>query len=466
MSKLVFASVISEIQQSDVFMSVKARICEAPAANLNGARVTEAFIDEIVGNDKYVGLPLYADVKALTKGDFNRLGHLYDVKTGEFHSTQIGSFYKFEKQVNGENCYLVGYARIPKRNKKLSKAISALFADNALKFSFELSVGEYEELDDDTILIDASENNYLEGTAIVTYPACEDAVALELVAQKADETRKGDEEMAEVENKAEVVETEAKPELAEKTEEENSSEVNAEKVEETACKDKKNAESAPEDEEKKPEEEDEEETACKDKKNAETETACSDKKENAETENAAVIVHETHEETHATCAYDTETGKEVCQRVTIEEHTSEVSEGTLVETYDGVHVAEKTEENTVPVLDTEAEQVETPAETPVEQPAEPTDNNSNNTNEPAPEVTAEKKTAEEMIAELMSIVAELKSEIAELKEQKADETKVEKAETVVGEINPFVSDMNLQKTYSLLEKAKPNMNSYSLLEKW
>ena len=42
---------------------------------------------------------MYADVKALTNGNYNRLGHLYDVRTGEFHSTQIGSFYQFEKQV-------------------------------------------------------------------------------------------------------------------------------------------------------------------------------------------------------------------------------------------------------------------------------------------------------------------------------------------------------------------------------
>ena len=93
MNKLVFASVISEIQQSDVFMTVKARICEAPKANLNGARVTEAFIDDVVDNEpRYVGLPLYADVRALTNGNYRRLGHLYDSKTGEFHSTQIGSF--------------------------------------------------------------------------------------------------------------------------------------------------------------------------------------------------------------------------------------------------------------------------------------------------------------------------------------------------------------------------------------
>ena len=390
MSKLVFASVISEIQQSDVFMTVKARICEAPEANLNGARVTEAFIDEIVGNEKrYVGLPLYADVKALTNGNYNRLGHLYDVRTGEFHSTQVGSFYKFEKQKNGEKCYLVGYARIPKRNKKLSKAISELFTDGALKFSFELSVGEYEELDDETILIDASENNYLEGTAIVTYPACEDAVALELVAQKADETRKGESEMAEVENKAEVVETEAaQPELAEE-----------EKIEEEV-----------------------EETASED------ETAACKKKENAEDETASVVTHEYHEERHTSVAYDTETGKEVSQTVTVETCSNDILEGTLVETVDGVHVAE-TVETSEEEEKTETAEDETPAD-------------------PIPEETDQdsydyKKTAE-LIAELLETINSLKEEVAELKVQK--ETK-----SVTAEINPFMGDINAKSKYSLLE---------------
>lgn len=430
MSKLVFASVISEIQQSDVFMTVKARICEAPEANLNGARVTEAFIDEIVGNEKrYVGLPLYADVKALTNGNYNRLGHLYDVKTGEFHSTQIGSFYKFEKQKNGENCYLVGFARIPKRNRKLSKAISELFADGALKFSFELSVGEYEELDDDTILIDASENNYLEGTAIVTYPACEDAVALELVAQKADETRKGESEMAEVENKAEVVETEAtQPELAEEEEKVEAEE----KVEE-------------------PETEDE--------------TAACKKKEKAEDENAEVVTREFHEERHTNVAYDTETGKEVSQTVTIETYSTNVQEGTLVETVDGVHVAEADGD---------------PAEGTGENSGGNTGNNSGTQTEggtteggteaagddppadPIPEETDQdsydprkKKTAEEMIAELLETVNNLKEEIAELKVQK-------QTKSVTAEINPFVGDINSKSKYSLLE-SDSSKTQYTLL---
>jgi len=426
MGKITFASVISEIQQSDVFMTVKARICEAPEANLNGARVTEAFIDEIVGNEtRYVGLPLYADKKALISGSYNRLGHLYDEKTGEFHSTQIGSFYKFEKQVNGESCALIGYARIPKRNKKLSKAISELFADGALKFSFELAVGEYEELDDNTILIDASENNYLEGTAIVTYPACEDAVALELVAQKADEAKGGESEMAEVENKAEVVETEAaQPEVAE--------------VEETK-----------------------EETS-------EVDAACKEKKEKAEEETAEVVVREFHDESHTQVAFDTESGKEVRQTVTISTESTNVTDGELVESVDGVHVAE-------------AEIAEADGDTPAGDPPAG-DNTGDSTTGDTPgeggeggeggkdeEETVEdppvinveqKKTAEQMIAELMEMVNSLKSEIAELKEQKVNA----EAKQVTAEINPFMGEISAKGKYSLLEK-EPKRTSYSLLEK-
>ena len=429
MSKLVLASVISEIQQSDVFMTVKARICEAPEANLNGARVTEAFIDEIVGNEKrYVGLPLYADVKALTNGNYNRLGHLYDVRTGEFHSTQIGSFYKFEKQKNGENCYLVGYARIPKRNKKLSKAISELFADGALKFSFELSVGEYTELEDDTILIDASENNYLEGTAIVTYPACEDAVALELVAQKnTDESRKGESEMAEVENKAEVVETEAtQPELAEEEEKVEAEETVEESEDETA--------------------------ACKKKK--------------AETETATVYVEDHTVEVHEQSAYDSETGKSINQRVVVETVSSQPTEGTLVETVDGAHVAEVeiaegdgdgAGEGTGETTGTETTGTETSGETGGTSGNDSGESGSGSSqtqettpDDPIPEETNQdsydpkKKTAEQLIAELMETVEAMKAEIEELKNK---ETK-----TVTAEINPFMGDLNSKGKYTLLEK--------------
>ena len=433
MNKLVFASVISEIQQSEIFMTVKARICEAPAANLNGARVTEAFIDEIVSNEnRYVGLPLYADVRALANGNYRRLGHLYDAKTGEFHSTQIGSFYQFEKETFDGGCALIGYARIAKRNKKVSKAISELFTDGALKFSFEVAVGEYEELDDNTILIDASDSNYLEGTAIVTFPACEDAVALELVAQKTDEG--GEKEMA---DKIEIAAEETKEGIAKETKEEVAEE-SKEESKETST-----------------EEPEEEAASCKKEKAEENETA-------------AVVIRE--ENSTSTHAYDTENGTEVHQSVYTEvTHVEEDAQ--IVEATDGVHVAEG--ESTDAPAETPTE---TPVETPTETPAEPaaeTGDNSGESGEDTAETPAENlesaadipvieekhKTAEELIAELAEQIASLQNEIAELKAQKVV------AEVVTAEVNPFVEPINAEKRYGLLEKVETGSTSYSLLSR-
>lgn len=463
MNKLVFvASAVSDIQQSDIFMTVKARICEAPAANLNGARVTEAFIDEIVGNEnRYVGLPLYADVRALTNGNYRRLGHLYDSRTGEFHSTQIGSFYQFEKEefeteVNGEKqkgCYLIGYARIAKRNKKLTNAILELFADNALKFSFELTVGEFEELDDNTILIDASESNYLEGTAIVTFPACEDAVALELVAQRADDTEGGEKEMAgtkpeekpivaEVQPEAEVP-TEAEPVVAEQ-QEEAAKEVNAETQTETA-----EAEVV----------EETEETAEAENANGECKDDEKSEKGSAETaevqENAAVVIRERTEQSNSTYAYDTESGVEVMQHVEVETSVSHVEpDAQIVEADDGVHIAE-------------ADGDSTPSDTPSS--GESGSDSDPDTPEPAADggdggeeenlPGESKKTAEQLIAELAEVVESLKKEIAELKETK----QVAEAKTVTAEINPFIDSIQGTGKYTLLQKEEKRTNSYSLL---
>lgn len=190
-STFVASAIVSEIQSSDLYLTVKARLFDTKA-NLNNVKVTEAFISEIVENqDKYVGLPLYADVRGLVNG--NTVGHMYDRSTGEFKSTSIGSFYAFEKEQTEDNTYLVGYARIMKRNKAVCAAVCNLFASGNLKFSFEITCGSYTQEPDGTCVIDADESNYLEGVAIVTFPACEDAVALELVAEI---ESKGDENMA------------------------------------------------------------------------------------------------------------------------------------------------------------------------------------------------------------------------------------------------------------------------------
>ena len=271
---ICFASVVSEIQQSDIYMTVKARLFETPKANLNGARVTAAFIDEIVNNeDKYVGLPLCADAKSLADRKYGHLGHLYDAETGEFHSTQIGSFYKFEKEEFEGGAYLVGYARILKRNKEICSAIAELFSRGDLKFSFEITCGSYEKLEDGTIMIDASDNNYLEGVAVVSCPACEDAVALDLVAESEGEQEMENEKLVAEEATDTSVNAEAEAE-----------EVAEKKVPPFMKKD--------EDEEEEKEEEDEEvDGACKKK------GACGKKKAEAEEEQVAEEEAPTTEET-------------------------------------------------------------------------------------------------------------------------------------------------------------------------
>lgn len=67
---------ISEYQSSNIYMTITARMCST-RPNLNDMAVTEAFIGEIVDNaNKYVGLPLCADVSKMSKKDYRGLGHM------------------------------------------------------------------------------------------------------------------------------------------------------------------------------------------------------------------------------------------------------------------------------------------------------------------------------------------------------------------------------------------------------
>lgn len=439
-----FASVISELQQSDVFMTVKARILETPKANLNGAAVTPAFVDDIIANEeRYVGLPLYADVRALKDGRYNRLGHLYDSKTGEFHSTQIGSFYQFEKEEFDEGAYLVGYARIPKRDKKISKAIAELFADGALKFSFEIACGDYEELEDGTFLIDASENNHLEGTAIVTFPACEDAVALEFVAQReADDTERGEKEMAEVKQLEEEQKLETEQEVVAEATESQPEEAVAE-AQETVAEQEPAAEeaveaTAEETAEVTAEEEPAATVDAEQTEPAETEPV------NAETETAGVVVHETQIEEHCTHVYDTDTGKEASIEVTVRTDTHEYVD-------DAELVVEENGNPAVAEVDVESAEVqETAAKAEDDDPEEGHDDGC----APTPEDKEKKKTAEELIAELTETVKSLAEEIKSLKEKK----QIASIEVNAEAVNPFMDSMQAQgNRYSLLDPVeKPN----------
>ena len=401
--KKTFVASASELQSSDLYMTIKTIMFTVPSANLNGVRCTEAFLDEIVENQsKYVGLPLCADVVNLVKGRYQKLGHCYNPKTGTFSSSMIGSFYEFEKEElkNGEVA-LVGYARILKRNKHVCKAVCELFAAGALKVSFEIACGSYEELDDETILIDKADENYLEGMCIVSFPACPQAVAQDLVAEINGIGK-------EAENMTDVIE---------------SAEITAEETVEQA---------APEAEEMIAEEQTEERAA--------TESEVASEEEQPVIEQAQVFVTQTHIETDIARAFDNETGAEIeiVEERRITEHS--VQEEPAQE---APVAAEQTEQAEV------AEQTEVAEETVAVEHADAV----------SVEVVDER---DEAVAALQAIVQAMRAELDELIANKA-QTQIAEVHSD-NEVNPFIAEMSAPKRYSLLDAAEKS-TSFSLLEK-
>lgn len=428
--KTFIASVVSEIQQSDIYLTVKARLFETPGANLNGVRVTPAFLSEIVENqEKYVGLPLCADVKNLAAGNYQHLGHLYDARTGEFYSAQIGSFYQFEKEDTADGAALIGYVRIMKRNKAVCRAISELFAENALKFSFEISCGSYKKLDDGTIEINASQDNFLEGAAVVTFPACESAVALDLVAECetiADGREEGETKMTDNIDTAVVTE-----EITAEENNDQSEVINAEK-EANEEAETVNAEQASEDQ------------------------ATSDE------QIAELVVTENHKRVDEVEVYDTDTGASV-REVTVHEVTSNTP---MQETAENVTAEEEH------VAETEPED-EPEDEVPEEENASCHEEEKKATAETELAEDAQECTTEtvDVTAELRTIIAELREELESIKTELSElKRKPEQliAEAVTAQahdtVNPFVVEPQKPTRYSLLETDE-HPAKYSLLDR-
>jgi len=413
----MFLATASSIQSSDLYMTIETPMFSVPSPNLNGVRCTMSFLDDIVENqEKYIGLPLVADVANLEARKFDRLGHKYNQRTGTFGTSIIGSFYKFDKETRDDGeTYLIGYARVLKRNKETCAAIAELFAQGGLKFSFEISCGSYKKLADGTIEIAAEPSNFLEGCAIVSSPACRDAVAYQLVAEEDESGRK--EEVEPMENKK----------AAKKTAEKPVETVVEPEVEEVQPDTRTVEEEAPKAEEPKTVEAEEvanEAIVCAEAECKEEEEACD--KDNC----AEVIVHEEHEEEHTVMTYDTETGVEIRERIKVEQSVG------------GPETAMAED-------DTEVE----------DDPESVTDDDEGH------KTAAEKM--EEFVAQMMQFVAETKAanealqkEIAEIKESLA---KPVMAEQETSEVNPFMADISIEeKKYRLLEEGN-RITEYTLL---
>lgn len=396
-----FIASASELQTSDLYMTVKATLFTVPEANLNGVRCTHDFLHEIVENQgKYIGLPLCADVKNLANGQYEKLGHCYNALTGTFATSMIGSFYEFEAVANDDGSEaLIGYARILKRNKTVCKAIGELFAEGALKFSFEINCGSYEELQDGTILIDKADENYLEGMCVVSFPACPDAVALQLVAEIEACNKDLNKEAEHMPNEETVVaEAEVETAAEEKVQQETAEVKSEPEVEVAAAQ-----------EEEKPEDEESKEEAPEENK-----------------ETAEIVVNKEHTEIDNVSAYDTDTCEEVRETVV---HTVETR------TY-----AENAEANVVAEESAEAEK-----------------------KEEAECKGDEKKEAAELqeaIAELRKELAEMRTGIEDFRKLFAEQEK-QRFESV----NPFMAELNQPKKYSLLdEEEHSSQQHYSLLD--
>lgn len=176
---------ISEQESNDLFLYIGMRMFSTKP-NGNDEGVTEAFIDSIIENrEMYNCLPLYVDTDSLVNGRYHSLGHMYNRETGEFLTTQIGGITEFRKVQDEYGISLYGQARVPKREQEICRAILDLYALKCLNFSFEIKyVPENTVVINGVRFVDASPKNILTGMAIVTVPACREAVALNLVAEQ------------------------------------------------------------------------------------------------------------------------------------------------------------------------------------------------------------------------------------------------------------------------------------------
>ena len=235
---------IAEDEANPIFMQIKMRVCNSES-NLNGEGVTPSFISSVVNNEeKYNAVPLYCDVKNLLAKNYRKLGHMY--VNGKFFSTQIGSLVEFYSETDDDGITsLYATARVPKRESEICACLYELYLSDSLSFSFEVRYNPEHTVEKDGVrFITEHPDNCLCGVAVVSVPAYETSVALDLVAEKqtdvsddddivscAEQEERGEERMekenmtAEVNEEVNVAEAEVQETVAE--------EAVAEAVEET-----------------------------------------------------------------------------------------------------------------------------------------------------------------------------------------------------------------------------------------
>ena len=279
-NKLVFLaediSISQESKLNPIFLSIDVKLCDS-ALNKNKEGVTEEFIADVVSRaNDHTCLPFYADVKNLLAENYDKLGHMFNRVTKQFGTSMVGSISDFysQKDSNGVTS-LYGIIKVPKRDRDIVYRLVDLYEMGHFAVSVELKYDprELKKVEGGS-LIDVSENSALTGLCLVWKPACEDAYALDMVAEESEDSDEIDTQIEEqetdrgetgtmekenvmaeeVEQTAETENTVAEAEAAVAESTEQAAETNAE---ETVATENANAEDAGEP--KKPEEEDDEE---------------------------------------------------------------------------------------------------------------------------------------------------------------------------------------------------------------
>ena len=178
---------ISEQDRLDpVFLKVTFKLADN-TGNLNREGMSSAFISDLVNRqEEFEGLPVYVDMKRLLEGDYDNLGHMYSKMTKRFGTVQFGSLKHFYSETDNEGIVsLYAQARFPKRELDACMALVHMYEEGKLFVSVELRYNpEHTFRKDGVLFVDAYEGNALTGIAIVSDPACIDAAALDMVAEK------------------------------------------------------------------------------------------------------------------------------------------------------------------------------------------------------------------------------------------------------------------------------------------
>ena len=162
---------LNEQKSNDIYMTLKLCVLTSET-NLNKAKFTESFIEEVVENkDFYTGIPLVANRKMLEDKKFDNLTHEFDTDTGELNTDIIGSFTNFYSVKEDDITKLMADVRIFKRFPNVCNSITELFQQGELSFSCECLIYEYASIEEDGTRVIDRNGGKLFASAVVTEPA-------------------------------------------------------------------------------------------------------------------------------------------------------------------------------------------------------------------------------------------------------------------------------------------------------